>query len=111
MLLEKYWLCGVDKDGKPLEIDTGNQVSYTLKYDPNKVTFKEYCEMLKKYQSLIRVCSVMPLQDATAYEYQPEEPVTVSEFMKVLNEIEKDETITEDIDYEHLKCESGACPI
>ena len=111
MLLEKYWLRGLDKDSKPLEADTGNQVSYTLKYNPNKVTFKEYSNMLKKYQSLVKVCSVMPQQDATAYEYQPEEPVTISEFMKVLDEIEKDETIMEDIDYEHLKCENGACPI
>ena len=111
MLLEKYWLRGIDKAGQPLEVDTGNQVSYTLKYDPDKVTFKEYSEMLKKYQSLVRVCSVMPQQELTAYEYQPEEPVTISQFMKVLDEIEKDETIMEDIDYEHLKCESGACPI
>jgi len=111
MLLEKYWLRGIDENGQPLKEDTGNQVSYTLKYDPNKVTFKEYSEMLKKYQSLVKVCSVMPQQELTAYEYQPEEPVTTSEFMKVLNEIEKDETIMEDIDYEHLKCASGACPI
>ncbi|MBT7309540.1 MAG: ribonucleoside-diphosphate reductase, partial [Candidatus Pacebacteria bacterium] len=111
MLLEKYWLRGIDEDGQPLAIDTGNQVSYTLKYNPDKVTFKEYSEMLKKYQSLVRVCSVMPQQELTAYEYQPEEPVTTSQFMKVLDEIEKDETIMEDIDYEHLKCESGACPI
>jgi ribonucleoside-triphosphate reductase (formate) len=111
MLLEKYWLRGIDEAGQPLQEDTGNQVSYTLKYDPDKVTFKEYSEMLEKYQSLVRVCSVMPQQELTAYEYQPEEPVTTSEFMKVLDEIEKDETIMEDIDYEHLKCESGACPI
>ncbi len=111
MLLEKYWLRGIDKKGQALEKDTGNQVSYTLKYDPNRVTFKEYSDMLHKYQSEIKVCSVMPQQDVTAYEYQPEEPVTISEFMKVINEIEKDETIMEDIDYEHLKCESGACPI
>ncbi len=111
MLLEKYWLRGVDEKGQPLAEDTSNQVSYTLKYDPHKVSFKEYSEMLKKYQKLVKVCSVMPQQELTAYEYQPEEPVTISEFMKVLNEIEKDETIMEDIDYEHLKCASGACPI
>lgn len=110
MLLEKYWIVGVDKDGKPLE-DTGNQVSYTLKYDPNRVTQKEYVEMVRKYQGQVKCCSLMPQQDATAYEYQPEQPVTISEFMKALNEIEKDESIMEDIDYEHLKCESGACPI
>lgn len=111
MLLEKYWVRGVNKKGQALEPDTGNQVSYTLKYDPQKVTFKEYSAMMKKYQPQIRVCSVMPQQDATAYEYQPEEPVTTNEFMKVLNEIEEDETILEDIDYEHLQCENGACPI
>lgn len=111
MLLEKYWIRGVDQAGQPLEPDTGNQVSYTLKYDPNVVTFTAYAQMVKKYQSQVKVCSVMPQQDVTAYEYQPEEPVTISEFMKVINEIEKDETIMEDINYEHLQCESGACPI
>jgi adenosylcobalamin-dependent ribonucleoside-triphosphate reductase len=109
-LLEKYWIVGVDEEGNPLE-DTGNQVSYTLKYDPEKVSYKEFAAMMKKYQPLIKTCSVMPQQDATAYEYQPEQPVTISEFMKVLNEIEKDEELMEDIDFEHLKCESGACPI
>ncbi len=110
MLLEKYWIVGVDEHGEPLE-DTGNQVSYTLKYDPKRVTFKEYDEMVRKYQGLVKCCSLMPQQDSTAYEYQPEQPVTISEFMKALNEIEKDESLLEDIDYEHLKCESGACPI
>lgn len=110
MLLEKYWIVGVDENGKALP-DTGNQVSYTLKYDPKKVSFKEYSKMVRKYQGLIKCCSVMPQQDSTAYEYQPEQPVTISEFMRVLNEIEKDETLLEDIDYEHLKCENGACPI
>ncbi len=110
MLLEKYWIVGVDEQGKALE-DTGNQVSYTLKYDPKKVGYGEFVEMVSKYQGLIKCCSVMPQQDSTAYEYQPEQPVTISEFMKVLNEIEQDDALFEDIDYEHLKCESGACPI
>lgn len=110
MLLEKYWIVGVDKNGEPME-DTGNQVSYTLKYDPKRVSYKEYLDMVGKYQGLVKCCSVMPQQDTTAYEYQPEQPVTISEFMKALNEIQKDENLLEDIDYEHLKCESGACPI
>lgn len=115
MLLEKYWITGVDEEGKPLKEDTGNQVSYTLKYDPVKISFKDYADMVKKYQHRIKVCSVMPQQDATAYEYQPEQPVTTSEFMRVIHEIERnggtDGKVEEDIDYEHLKCESGACPI
>lgn len=110
MLLEKYWIVGIDEQGNPLE-DTGNQVSYTLKYDPKKVEYKEFEQMIRKYQGLVKCCSVMPQQDATAYEYQPEQPVTISEFMRVIDEIEKDENLFEDIDYEHLKCENGACPI
>lgn len=119
MLLEKYWIVGTDEAGKPLAEDTGNQVSYTLKYNPQKVSYKEYAEMVRKYQGEIKCCSVMPQQDATAYEYQPEQPVTTSEFMKVLNEIEKSQAsldsegnkIEEDIDFEQLKCDTGACPI
>jgi adenosylcobalamin-dependent ribonucleoside-triphosphate reductase len=110
MLLEKYWIVGVDENNKALP-DTGNQVSYTLKYNPEKVSYKEYADMVRKYQSQIKCCSVMPQQDATAYEYQPEQPVTTSEFMKVVNEIAADESLLEDIDLESLKCASGACPI
>jgi hypothetical protein len=114
MLLEKYWIQGVDENGTPLE-DTGNQVSYTLKYFPNKVSFKDYSKMVRIYQSQVKCCSVMPQTDGTAYEYQPEEPVTSSQFMKVVNELEKDEAlqdkVTEDIDLDSLKCASGACPI
>ncbi|PIR58837.1 MAG: ribonucleoside-diphosphate reductase [Candidatus Pacebacteria bacterium CG10_big_fil_rev_8_21_14_0_10_56_10] len=110
MLLEKYWIVGTDQDGQPLA-DTGNQVSYTLKYSPDRVTFKEYQQMVRQYQSQIKCCSVMPQQDTTAYEYQPEQPVTTSEFMKVINEIEADESILEDVDMVHLECDNGACPI
>jgi ribonucleoside-triphosphate reductase (formate) len=114
MLLEKYWIQGVDENGVPLE-DNGNQVSYTLKYDPKKVKFKEFSKMVRQYQSQIKCCSVMPQTDATAYEYQPEQSVTISEFMKVVNEIENDavlaDKVSEDIDLDSLKCASGACPI
>lgn len=110
MLLEKYWIVGVDEYGKPLS-DTGNQVSYTLKYKKEKVSYRKFKEMIKKYQSQVKCCSVMPQQDVTAYEYQPEEAVTISDFMKVLNEIEKEDGIDEDIDLDQLKCETGACPI
>jgi adenosylcobalamin-dependent ribonucleoside-triphosphate reductase len=112
MLLEKYWIVGVDEEGKALEPDTGNQVSYTLKYDPEKVSYKEFKKMVSKYQPLIKTCSVMPRVDATAYEYQPEEAVTINQFMEVIREIQdEDSGLSEDIDLEHLKCESGACPI
>lgn len=110
MLLEKYWIVGVNEEGNALE-DTGNQVSYTLKYNPEIVSFKDFSEMVRKYQSQIKCCSVMPQSDASAYEYQPEQSVTSTEFMKVVNEIQSDEELQEDIDLETLKCASGACPI
>ena len=112
MLLEKYWLNGVDENGEPLAEDKGNQISYTLKYDPEVVSYRKFSNMIRKYQPQIKTCSVMPKIDATAYEYQPEEPVTTSQFMKVITEINaNEEDVLEDISLEHLKCESGACPI
>ncbi|MGD9129614.1 MAG: ribonucleoside-diphosphate reductase [Candidatus Woesebacteria bacterium] len=111
MLLEKYWIVGVDVNGQALSEDTGNQVSYTLKYDPKKVSYRQFSRMLRKYQPLIKTCSVMPQVDRTAYEYQPEESLTINEFMKVIREITDDEDVLEDIDLEHLKCQNGACPI
>ena len=110
MLLEKYWITGVDELGNPLP-DTGNQVSYTLKYDPTKVDFKHFSAMVRKYQSQIKCCSVMPQIDTTAYEYQPEESVTISEFMRVIKEISSEEDLNEDIDMDTLQCATGACPI
>lgn len=110
MLLEKYWIVGVDEFEQPLD-DTGNQISYTLKYKKDKVDYKKFKSMIKKYQSQVKVCSVMPQQEMTAYEYQPEQAVTIGEFMKVLREITGEDGVKEDIDLEALKCDSGACPI
>ncbi len=113
-LLEKYWIVGVDEEGNSLD-DRGNQVSYTMKYDPSKVEYDEFKKTIRQYQPDVKVCSVMPQSDSTAYEYQPEEPVTISEFMKMVKEIEAngngEDKVAEEIDMEHLKCESGACPI
>jgi hypothetical protein len=109
MLLEKYWIVGIDEYGNSLK-DTGNQVSYTLKYKKDKVSYRQYKNMIKRYQSKVKCCSVMPQQDVTAYEYQPEEAVTIGDFMKALNEITGEE-VDEDIDLDTLKCQAGACPI
>lgn len=113
MLLEKYWIRGVKEDGSPFVEDKGNQISYTLKYDPEKVSYRKFANMIRKYQPQIKTCSVMPKIDVTAYEYQPEEAVTISQFMEVINEISEEDqnALLEDISMEHLKCESGACPI
>ena len=110
MLGEKYWIDGTDELGNKLEGSFGNQISYTLKYSPEKVDFKHFRDMVRKYQSQIRCCSVMPQADVTSYEYQPEQPVTREEFDIIVKSITQ-RNKSEDVDFEHLGCANGACPI
>lgn len=109
MLGEKYWITGVDEKGAPLTEQYGNQISYTLKYKPDLVDFKHFRDMLLKYQSQIRACSVMPQIDGSAYEYQPEQSVTKAEYEAYAYAIEK--AMAEDIGREHIDCGTGGCPI
>lgn len=106
-LLEKYWIKGLQEGP-----DTGNQVSYTLKYDPKKVSFEQFKQTLIDNQATIKCCSVMPQTDTEnyAYEYLPEHPLTKHEYEQVLNAI-NDEDIKEDVGLEHVDCSTGACPI
>lgn len=101
-LLEKYWIDGSDKN-------TGNQVSYTLKYKPEIVSYDAYCDATVENQPTIRCASVMPQIDTLAYEYSPEQAVSKEKFMEIVSNIK--DGMTEDIDLEHLRCESGSCPI
>ena len=109
MLGEKYWIRGVNEDGTPLEKDTGNQISYTLKYNPNIVDYKGFSKTLKKYQSKIKCCSVMPQEKISSYEYLPEEPVTKAEYEDISRRIQL--KLEEDIDKIHVECSGGSCPI
>jgi len=110
MLGEKYWINGVDAEtGEPNTAEYGNQISYTLKYKPDETDFKHFKEMLVKYQSQIRACSVMPQIDAAAFEYQPEEIITKGEFEEMSRAIGR--VVAEDIGKEHLDCTTGACPV
>ncbi|MBV6635511.1 MAG: hypothetical protein KI788_06375, partial [Mameliella sp.] len=104
-LLEKYWIRGNLND------DTGNQVSYTLKYDPEMVDFDTYRDSMLDNLSTVKCVSVMPQVDTTAYEYQPEEPVTKEVYERIAAEIAGADQIEESIDYEHLACDAGGCPI
>ncbi len=110
-LMEKYWIVGVEEDGVTPLRDTGNQVSYTLKYDPNVVDFRSFMTTLLDGQSSIRCCSVMPQSDTSAYEYLPEEPVTKAVFDQISAAIQRDNEVQEDVGQEHVDCASGACPI
>jgi len=108
MLGEKYWIHGVDAESKSVSEKYGNQISYTLKYKPSIVSYDNFRDMMAKYQSKIACCSVMPQVDSTAYEYQPEQPITSEEYQLLLSKIEQ---IKEDVDFSHVDCAAGACPI
>ena len=101
-LLEKYWIDGSSKN-------TGNQVSYTLKYKPDLIDYESYKQAIIKNQPNIRCASVMPQVEDTVYEYLPEQAISPARFIEIVSNI-KDE-MTEDISLEHLQCSSGACPI
>jgi hypothetical protein len=109
MLLEKYWITGVEEDGVTPLRETGNQVSYTLKYFPEAVSFEKFVKVIKANQPHVRCCSVMPQTNATAYEYTPEEGCNKAEFdaisQAIIDEME------EDVGLEHVDCAGGACPI
>ncbi|WP_454287279.1 ribonucleoside-diphosphate reductase [Rhizobium arsenicireducens] len=98
-LLEHFWIGA----------EGGNQISYTLKYDPEKLTFADYERMMFDNVSQVRCVSVMPQIKSVSYEYQPEQPVTDEEFEQLVFNI--DVAMMEDIDREHVDCGGGACPI
>ena len=113
-LIEKYYINGVDEKGEPLTSRTGNQVSFTLKYNPEVVDYQTFKSTLTDHQSTIRCCSVMPQVDASVYEYQPEQSVTKEEYSLILEEIQSRtdvEKVTEEIGFEHVDCGSGGCPV
>lgn len=110
-LLEKYWIRGVDENGVPLSQDTGNQISYTLKYDPMKVNFEQFRKTLIEYQNQVKCCSIMR-QSATEeskYEYQPEQAVNLEDYNAYIRAIKSE--VEEDIDKAHIECAGGVCPV
>jgi intein/homing endonuclease len=109
MLGEKYWLHGVNEDGTMLERDSGSQISYTLKYKPESVDFRSFKKTLRKYQSQIKCCSVMPQEEVSSYEYLPEQPVTKAQYEAVVADIKR--SVVEDVDFKHIDCANGACPV
>lgn len=110
-LLEKYWITGVEADGHTPLTETGNQVSYTLKYDPSKVSYEEFVTTLIEGQSSVRCCSVMPQINLSAYEYQPEEKISSSEYIEMIDQILAKEVDSEEISIEHIDCITNACPV
>jgi adenosylcobalamin-dependent ribonucleoside-triphosphate reductase len=106
MLGEKHWL----NQGYSQDHGWGNQISYTLKYDPAIVSYEEFKRTMVEYQAQIRACSVMPAADTSAFEYLPEQTVSKAEYEAVCHAISNDH-VTEDVGLEHVDCENGACPV
>lgn len=90
----------------------GNQISYTLKYDPKKVSLQEFGDMILKHQPDIKCCSVLPDEDEDSlvenYGYVPEEVVSDEKFAAIVSAITVQK---EDLDRVHLDCEGGSCPV
>lgn len=106
---EHFYIQGIGEDME-LSEDTGNQISYTLKYKPELVSFELFQKEFMAHQSSIRACSVMPQEDGSAYEYLPEESVTKAEYERLARAIAGSDLV-EDIGLEHISCEGGACPV
>jgi hypothetical protein len=99
-LIERHWL-GV----------RGNQCSYTLKFNPKKVPFEQFVQMVLKHQSKVRCCSVMAQDDDfSAYAYVPEERIDARTYAAMAERIHA-QVAVEAYDDDALSCAGGACPI
>lgn len=90
----------------------GNQVSYTMKFMTNKMTMEEFKEVVRLNQRTVRCCSIMPSKPASelTYEYLPEEEIALTDFITLAESI-KDPEMIQGLDFDQLRCASGACPI
>lgn len=109
MLGEKYWIDGLDENGNQRNKTDGNQISYTLKYQPDLVDYKSFKELFVDYQQKIKCCSVMPQIDSGAFEYQPEESINKAQYEEMSRAVGR--VVAEDIGKEHVDCDTGACPV
>ncbi len=96
-LLEQHWL------GKNIN----NQISYTLKYDPEKVDYLTYMDTILRNQKSVRACAIMPKMITPAYAYLPEEEITVDRYEALIENIRR--FSNEGYDEERL-CRNGSCP-
>jgi adenosylcobalamin-dependent ribonucleoside-triphosphate reductase len=101
-LLEVHWL-GPDK--------RNNQVSYTLKWDKDVMSYENYLKFVLEHQPHVRCCALMPevKQGASVYGYIPEEAITKETYDDIKAKI--DSIKYEIYDGTKLECESGVCPI
>lgn len=103
-LLEKYWInAGMEN------ATCGNQVSYTMKYDPKIISLEQFRASLLKNQKTVLCAAVMPSGDTSKWDYLPEEPMTLIEYNEYVKEIGV--LLEGDVDKAHVDCPGGACPV
>ncbi|HEY8613788.1 MAG TPA: recombinase [Roseomonas sp.] len=101
-LLERHWIGETQ----------GNQVSYTLKVFTDRVNLEAFRAIMRDEQPHVRCCSVLPSRrdSELGYEYLPEEEVSAGRFAAIVEGI-RDGAVQEAVDWAHLQCASGVCPI
>ncbi len=101
-LLEKHWI-GAEQ---------GNQVSYTLKIFTDRHDLDSFRAIVRDQQPTVRCCAVLPSRPdhELGYEYLPEEEISEADFEAIVLRIEAG-TVREAVDWVHLDCASGVCPI
>ena len=101
-LLERHWI-GADQ---------GNQVSYTLKIFTDRHDLEAFRKIVLSEQPEVRCCAVLPSRPdhALGYEYLPEEEVAADFFSSIVAGID-DARVGEGVDFVHLQCAGGVCPI
>ena len=101
-LLERHWIGAAQ----------GNQVSYTLKIDTDRVDLEQFRSIVRTEQPHVRGCTVLPSRPdhLLGYEYLPEEEVAPERFEAVLAGI-AEAAPEEAVDLAALQCASGVCPI
>jgi len=105
-LLEEHWI-GAEQ---------GNQVSYTLKIFTDRHDLESFRAIVREQQPLVRCCAVLPSRPdhELGYEYLPEEEVSVAEFDAIVLGIDPQASgagTREAVDWVHLECSAGVCPI
>ncbi len=100
-LLERHWI-GAEQ---------GNQVSYTLKVYTDRHDLDGFRDIVRREQPQVRCCSVLPSRPEAelGYEYLPEEEVPAGRFAAIVEGI--DDSVKEAVDWAHLQCVGGVCPI
>lgn len=87
-------------------------MSYTLKVYTDRHDLDGFRAMVAAHQPHVRCCAVLPSRpdSGLGYEYLPEEEVSAGKFAAITAMID-DDNVKEVVDWAHLQCASGVCPI